>query len=206
MHSTSPEKARSTFQNAVRRAVLLASAVLLALLVGQRPAAAQPVAPDAPGALAAVAEPLAQALAEQTGPVSFLAILDAQTLPADLLFAADASLVARRTAIYQQMTATAQQSQSALRGWLDAQGIAYTPFWLVNMVEIKGDRALVEALRRRPEINRLVLNPSIASAQLAHDETRRGMGRRDVVAALVGKSRRACRARRVALWPDHDRR
>jgi hypothetical protein len=79
MHSTSPEKARSTFQNAVRRAVLLASAVLLALLVGQRPAAAQPVAPDAPGALAAVAEPLAQALAEQTGPVSFLAILDAQT-------------------------------------------------------------------------------------------------------------------------------
>jgi subtilisin family serine protease len=153
--------------------VLLASAVLLALLVGQRPAAAQPVAPDAPGALAAVAEPLAQALAEQTGPVSFLAILDAQTLPADLLFAADASLVARRTAIYQQMTATAQQSQSALRGWLDAQGIAYTPFWLVNMVEIKGDRALVEALRRRPEINRLVLNPSIASAQLAHDETNR---------------------------------
>ena len=50
MHFTSPEKAQSILHDVVRRTALLASVGLLALLVGPRPAAAQPVTPDAPGA------------------------------------------------------------------------------------------------------------------------------------------------------------
>jgi serine protease AprX len=117
-----------------------------------------------------LSEHLRVELAASEGAVSFLAILTDQPEPATL--AATALAVAEieagkddpatlRRAVYRYLTDEAQRTQASLRAWLDAQGIAYRAFYLVNMLEIEGDAALVEALRARPEIARLVANPLI---------------------------------------------
>ncbi len=49
-----------------------------------------------------------------------------------------------------------------MRAWLDAEAVAYRPFYLVNMLEVTGDAELAERLRRHPEIDRLVRNPLVA--------------------------------------------
>ncbi|MBK8048667.1 MAG: hypothetical protein IPK16_17015 [Anaerolineales bacterium] len=54
-----------------------------------------------------------------------------------------------------------------MRAWLDAQGVEYHAFYLANMVEVKGDAALAEALRRRTDVARLELNPRVAQQYAA---------------------------------------
>ncbi|MDQ3247610.1 MAG: hypothetical protein M3Q45_00240, partial [Chloroflexota bacterium] len=77
------------------------------------------------------------------GRVDFLVVLreqvDATTAAATVQSAAVGVSLrhAKATAIYAQLTATAQRTQSPLRAWLDAQGIAYRPFYLVNMIEVQ---------------------------------------------------------------------
>ena len=98
------------------------------------------------------------------GPVSFLIVLRDQVDPQ--AFLAQNALVAasrnaRAAALYDEMTGVAQRTQAPLRAWLDAQGIPYRAFYLVNMIEVRADLATATALRRRPEIDRLVSNPQV---------------------------------------------
>ena len=68
---------------------------------------------------------------------------------------------AKAALLYRELTAIAQRTQAPLRAWLTDQGIPYNAFYLVNMIEVKGDAQLVDALRRRPEVQRLIANPAI---------------------------------------------
>ncbi len=99
------------------------------------------------------------------GPISFLVVLREQVEPA-AFFAQHALLAAspqvRAAALYNELTSTAQLSQSSLRDWLDERGIPYRAFYLVNMIEVYGDIEVATALRRRLEIDRLVSNPMVA--------------------------------------------
>lgn len=49
----------------------------------------------------------------------------------------------------------ADASQRALRGWLDARGLPYTPLWIVNALAVTGDAADVAALASRAEVAEL---------------------------------------------------
>lgn len=97
------------------------------------------------------------------GPVSFLAILADQ--PAPIEHAAQVSGAdspeETRAAVYAYLTAHADATQMPLRAWLDAHGIGYRAYYLVNMLEIEGDVDVILALANRPEIDRLVANPLI---------------------------------------------
>ncbi len=151
----------------------LVAPLLLALLLGllafgmaSKSAMAQEKTPFANhGAL--VSDALAQQLTKSREPVSFLIILRDQVDSAS--FVAEptvraASRNARATALYQELTARAFQSQAPLRAWLDEQGIPYHAHYLVNMIEVAGDQALALALQQRPEVDRLVANPLVTNA------------------------------------------
>ena len=49
-------------------------------------------------------------------------------------------------------------SQAGLRRFLDVRGVDYQPFWLVNMLRLRADAALVNALAQRSEVTKIDLN------------------------------------------------
>ena len=54
--------------------------------------------------------------------------------------------------VYQTLFDHAERSQQALRAWLTAQGLAFTPLWIVNALAVQGTNADLQALAARPEV------------------------------------------------------
>lgn len=148
--------------------LLLITLALLALVawMGAQPVHAQRAAP-AQARAAIISPALERAFAAQAGPQTFLLILDDQADVAGIAHAADAR--ERRAAIYAALTAHAGHTQASLRAWLDARGVPYRPFYLVNMIAVTGDAALAEELRSLPGVNRLAANPAVAGADTVAD-------------------------------------
>ncbi len=93
------------------------------------------------------------------GEARFLVILAEQ---ADLSAAASLpTREARQRYIYDALRDVALRSQASLRAELDAAGVDYRPFYIVNMLVVKGDRALVARLAARPEVARIAANPRV---------------------------------------------
>lgn len=86
----------------------------------------------------------------------FLVVLDAQ---ADLSGAARlGDKAARGRAVYETLTAVATRSQAPLRALLDARGVAYRAYWVTNMLWVRGDRGLVQALAARADVAHVYAN------------------------------------------------
>jgi subtilisin family serine protease len=93
-------------------------------------------------------------------PASFLVVLRDQ---ADLSGAASIrDREERLRFVYESLTSQAEASQGNLRASLAARGVAHRPFWITNMIEVSGDRALAEELSLRPEVARIAPNRSFA--------------------------------------------
>lgn len=121
---------------------------------GGEPAADQPK----------IAPSLRTELTAASAAVSFLVILDEQLDPATTVQAAsltDADALTRRAALYTALTAHAQHTQAPLRAWLEARRIDYQAHYLVNMLEVRGDLALAQALAQQRGVRRLVRNPRV---------------------------------------------
>jgi serine protease AprX len=56
---------------------------------------------------------------------------------------------------------TAQSSQGPILAELKAKGVEHRAYYIVNMIWVKGDRALVLALAQRPDVARIEGNPVI---------------------------------------------
>lgn len=139
--------------------LLLVSSVL----TSTPPLLAQTIEPSASQSVE-VSDYLQTQLRTTQGPVSFLIVLRDQVDANAALARAqlrNGSRTAKAALIYRELTATAQRTQAPLRSWLEAQGISYQAFYLVNMLEVQGDAQLVAALRSRPEVQRLIANPEI---------------------------------------------
>ncbi len=63
--------------------------------------------------------------------------------------------------VYEALTARAESSQAALRASLDARGINYRSYYLVNMIEIEGSRSLAEELAAREDVSSVAPNPEV---------------------------------------------
>jgi len=116
---------------------------------------------------AAISTYLQAQLAAAQGPVSFLVILQEQVDAKALLNRSalrSANRQSKASALYAELTATALRTQAPLRAWLDAQGIPYQSFYLINMLEVRGNATIAAALRQRPEVARLVANPTVRQA------------------------------------------
>lgn len=93
------------------------------------------------------------------GEAEFLVVLAEQ---ADLSTAVALSTrEARLRYVYDALREVALRSQAPLRAELDGAGVDYRPFYIVNMLAVKGDRALVTRLAARPEVARIAANPRV---------------------------------------------
>jgi serine protease AprX len=64
--------------------------------------------------------------------------------------------------VYEALRAQAETSQASLRARLEAAGVAFRSFYLVNMIEVEGDRALAEELAAREEVSSVAPNNEAA--------------------------------------------
>ncbi len=121
--------------------LLLPLAALLVLGAARATATAAWAAKTDPALLAATAD---------GSTAEFLVVLDAQ---ADLSGAARLSdKVDRGRAVYEALTAVATRTQAPLRALLDARGATYRAYWVTNMLWVRGNRTLVQALAERLDV------------------------------------------------------
>jgi len=71
---------------------------------------------------------------------------------------------ARLRYVYGRLREVALRSQAPLRAELDGAGVGYRPFYVVNMLAVKGDRAVVTRLAARPDVARIAANPQVRLA------------------------------------------
>ncbi len=94
------------------------------------------------------------------GETEFLVYLTTQ---ADLSSAGRLSTrLEKGTYVFQTLAATAERTQSQLIAYLQALGLAYHPFWIANMIWVRGDLSTVQLLASRPDVEHLYANPTVA--------------------------------------------
>ncbi|WCN04069.1 S8 family serine peptidase [Streptomyces sp. M92] len=123
--------------------------VATAVLSGPSPATA------ANGATTAAAvDPALTAAVADGGESSFFVVLKDQ---ADLTGArARGSHAAKGKAAFQELRATAEDTQGPLRSFLDNKKIGHQDYWITNAVQVTGDDRLVAELAERPYVARIV--------------------------------------------------
>ena len=122
------------------------------------------------GQRAEVSPFLARELATADGPATFLVLLRDQPDPVAILQdagATDSPRAERLSALYAGLTAQARASQASLAAWLDARQAPSRPYYIVNMLQVTGDAALVDELSQHPDVARIVSNPRVAQARVA---------------------------------------
>ena len=70
----------------------------------------------------------------------------------------------RRVAAYQTLTEHANGTQADLRNTLDSFGVDYTPYYLVNALEVRGGTFVRLFLLTRPEVDRVISSPRLRPA------------------------------------------
>lgn len=70
----------------------------------------------------------------------------------------------RRAAAYRELTQFANESQADLRAALDAFGVEYTPYYLVNAMEVRGGTLTRLFLLTRSEVDRVLPSPRLRPA------------------------------------------
>ncbi len=122
------------------------------------------VSPSATGAVA-VRDKIAPWVLAHTADgaeAEFLVVLAEQ---ADLSAAAQLPTKAEKGRyVYETLWRTAQSSQASLLAWLEARGVEYRAYYIVNLIWVKGDADLVRALAARPDVARIEGNPRIQNA------------------------------------------
>jgi len=68
---------------------------------------------------------------------------------------------ARRTAVYNELVETAETAQTDLRARLDGMHLKYTPFYLVNGIEVNGGLLIKSILQNDPSVDRILDNPQL---------------------------------------------
>jgi hypothetical protein len=71
----------------------------------------------------------------------------------------------RRTAAYDELTRFANESQAGLRERFDSLGVEYTPYYLVNALEVRGGTLVRLFLLTRPEVDRVIPSPRLRPAE-----------------------------------------
>jgi subtilisin family serine protease len=69
--------------------------------------------------------------------------------------------VARRAFVYQKLVQTAETTQAPVRASLEAQGLSYRPYYLINMLRVEGHHRLREEFAGLPGVAYVMLNPNV---------------------------------------------
>ncbi len=63
--------------------------------------------------------------------------------------------------VYQRLTEVAARSQAPVIALLEQSGAEFRPYWVANLIWVRGDAALLQALAQRQEVARIEANPEI---------------------------------------------
>jgi serine protease AprX len=129
--------------------------VLLVLVLGALPAAATPARDPLSKVAPWVLEHTANGASS-----SFIVVLatQADTSGANAL----ATKQQKGQYVFERLYDTAQSTQGPLKALLDARGVPYRAYWIVNMITVKqGDRALAVELASRSDVQYIEANPTI---------------------------------------------
>ncbi|MFN2264612.1 MAG: S8 family serine peptidase [Anaerolineales bacterium] len=63
--------------------------------------------------------------------------------------------------VYQQLISTARRTQGAIIQSLADQGVEYQPFWVANMIWVRGDQDVLQNLASREDVRYIYANPSV---------------------------------------------
>jgi|GEM_PF-358320 len=80
-----------------------------------------------------------------------------------------ADLQARRAFVRDRLIETANRTQVPVRQALDAAGLAYRPFYLVNMIRVEGHHRRMAEFAALPGVARVMLNPNVRPYPLDFD-------------------------------------
>ncbi|MET8967166.1 S8 family serine peptidase [Streptomyces hydrogenans] len=139
-----------------RRAVWTAASLsaAAALLTSPVPALALPGSAQ-PGPASAEVDPALADAVEGGGDASFFVVLKKR---ADLSGAKRQTAHAKAAeAAYEELKATAKDSQRSLGAFLDKRKVGHRGYWIANAVQVTGDQDLVAELARRDDVQRIVM-------------------------------------------------
>jgi len=68
---------------------------------------------------------------------------------------------ARRQAVFEELVNTAETTQSDLRARLDKMNLDYTPYYLMNAIEVRGNLLTKLILQNDPSVDRILDNPEL---------------------------------------------
>jgi hypothetical protein len=71
----------------------------------------------------------------------------------------------RRKQVYSSLIKNAESKQANIRSWLDSQGLAYKPYYLVNAIELDADPILRAELTARSDVDRVLDSPILRPLQ-----------------------------------------
>jgi uncharacterized repeat protein (TIGR01451 family) len=63
--------------------------------------------------------------------------------------------------VYETLSAMAKTSQQPIRAALEARGVAYQSFWIVNMLWLRGDLGLIQEIAQRTDVSHIYANPQV---------------------------------------------
>jgi serine protease AprX len=63
--------------------------------------------------------------------------------------------------VYQTLTSLAERTQKGLISQLDRLGVEYRPYWIANMVWVRGGFSTIQALAARPDVAHIYANPHV---------------------------------------------
>lgn len=93
------------------------------------------------------------------GEMEFILYLSEQ---ADLSAARDLRTKREKGAfVYEQLTGIAQRTQKPILAALKKRGVEHRPYWIANMIWVRGDIDLVQEMARRADVRRIHANPRI---------------------------------------------
>ena len=93
------------------------------------------------------------------GDTEFLVYLTAQ---ADLSAARELpTKLEKGNYVYQTLTSLAEHNQKGLISQLDRLGVEYRPYWIANMVWVRGGFSTIQALAARPDVAHIYANPHV---------------------------------------------
>jgi serine protease AprX len=73
--------------------------------------------------------------------------------------------------VFQTLIETANRSQASLVQVLERQGANYRPYWVANMIWVRGEAALVQEMALRPDVLRVYANPMAQASVLDTEYT-----------------------------------
>jgi subtilisin family serine protease len=67
----------------------------------------------------------------------------------------------RLRTVYRRLVETAEATQGPIRSELDELGVAYRPYYVINMIRVDGHRWLMDRFEGRSGVARVILNPNV---------------------------------------------